>query len=488
MAEGELADDGRSSSLSEVDERIVDRPPREDVSVSNADVGENDSEAETERLERSPEKIRKHKDVVVGLGLSHTIDGSPKPLSDEAGDRSVAPDTPGSPTTKTPDALPLAVSIINNGGAVEEPLTAVSMTHETSLSVSKLPTPPEVAGRKRKRPNGSVGALSSSDDAEADEPLKKRTGSVRGDQEHIKAEPNGVTGSPENGTTAAVAEDEPHQQNGADAASPANREASPAVFRTPRKGRRRGGRFVKKSVKEIEERSVTEDVEMQVDAPADDAGTQGGDVEEEAMDAEEEEGTDATAKNEEIAIKRQEAIDALSMVEQHFTAFKDKLYDERLQQLNHELSLLTQPEPTHPEHLAMLQCLDARRDEKIRHEQRQFRYKFNTMERKYVGERSQIHGQYFQTVRDIREKYLDESGELWYTMQENRRQWEMEVDEYLHPFSTRRSTQIKEQRAYNTEVSVLAGVAKFVGFPAAPQLQSVEQGTLQDDLRRMRLS
>ncbi len=300
MAEGERADDARSTSLSEIDERAVDRPPGKGASVTNADHGENDSEAETERLERSPEKTRKHKDIVIGLGLSHTTEGSPQPSMDETGERSVAPDTPGSPTIKHPDPLPWATSVIDHGGAVEKPLTAVSMMRETSSGASKLPTPPEVAGRKRKRQNGSgsAGALSSSDDAEADEPLKKRTGSVRGDQEPIKVEPNGVTGSPEAGP--APVDEAPHQQNGAvNAKSPTDRDSSPTMVRTPRKGRRKAGRFVKSSVKEVEERSAAGDVDMDVDGPREEVETHEGEVEEDAMDVDEDDGMDATAKNEE---------------------------------------------------------------------------------------------------------------------------------------------------------------------------------------------
>ncbi len=167
--------------------------------------------------------------------------------------------------------------------------------------------------------------------------------------------------------------------------------------------------------------------------------------------------------------------------------YQTRLYDERLQQLSNELALLTQPTSTHPDHLAMLQCLDARRDDKIRHEQRLFRYRYDAMQRRFVAERSQIHSQYFQTVRATREKALEEVGELWYSKQENRRRWETDVDEYVHPYTTNRSMQVQEQQAYNAEVSVLSGVAEHVGFPAAPQMRPVNKGDLQDDLRQMHI-
>ena len=100
-----------------------------------------------------------------------------------------------------------------------------------------------------------------------------------------------------------------------------------------------------------------------------------------------------------------------------------RLYDERLASLDHELTLLTQPSPTHPELHAMVRALDARRATKLEVEQATLYYKRKTLEVKSVAERSQIHSQYSQTVRGIREKKLEEVGEQWYQIQRDRRKW-----------------------------------------------------------------
>jgi Sds3-like len=75
----------------------------------------------------------------------------------------------------------------------------------------------------------------------------------------------------------------------------------------------------------------------------------------------------------------------------------------------------------------MMQCIDARRDEKIAHENKLLAYKIQTLEITTVAERSQIHSQYFQDVRTIRENYLDSLGEQWYKIQRDRRGWEAGV-------------------------------------------------------------
>ena len=50
---------------------------------------------------------------------------------------------------------------------------------------------------------------------------------------------------------------------------------------------------------------------------------------------------------------------------------------------------------------------------------------------------------------------------------------------------TTRSAQISQQIAYNTEVSVLAGIAKYVGFPAAPDINGANKTDLDDDFKSM---
>ena len=101
-----------------------------------------------------------------------------------------------------------------------------------------------------------------------------------------------------------------------------------------------------------------------------------------------------------------------------------RLYDERLSQLSNEFVSLTSPHSSHPDYLAKLQCVDARRDRKIHLEQVLYQYKLKALQTKFMAMRSQAHSQYYQTARDAREQKLEEVGERLYKMQRDRRQWE----------------------------------------------------------------
>ena len=165
-----------------------------------------------------------------------------------------------------------------------------------------------------------------------------------------------------------------------------------------------------------------------------------------------------------------------------------RVRNEQIAQLELELQLLREPNCQHPEYLARLRCVDERRDGKIRQEDTLYRYKMQALRTKTGAEHMQLHSQYFQTVRDIRENALKGCSNKFYELQNERRHWGEEEYDYAPRFTTKRSDQVRQQAAYNLEVSVLSGVAKHVGFPAAPELKEANQSEIESDLRAMRVS
>ena len=150
--------------------------------------------------------------------------------------------------------------------------------------------------------------------------------------------------------------------------------------------------------------------------------------------------------------------------------------------------MLRQANPTHPEFLAMLECLKARKDERIRVATTIREYEMQTLQRSAVARRSQILTQFQQEVREIREKTLEQLGKQWYEIQHDRRSYAGSVPDYTLKFPTSRSQQIRNQVAYSNEVSILSGVAKYVGFPAAPPMASATASELEEDFEKMGVS
>jgi len=150
--------------------------------------------------------------------------------------------------------------------------------------------------------------------------------------------------------------------------------------------------------------------------------------------------------------------------------------------------MLRQDKPTHPEYLAMMQCIDERRDDRLRVGEKLREFELGTLKNYAVARRSQMLVQFQQEVRDIREKKLEQLGKQWYEIQHDRRSYAGSVPDYALKFPTRRSQQVINQVAYCNEVSILSGVAKYVGFPAAPPMASTTAAELEEDLEKMGVS
>ena len=150
--------------------------------------------------------------------------------------------------------------------------------------------------------------------------------------------------------------------------------------------------------------------------------------------------------------------------------------------------MLESSTPTHPELLAALEVIDRHRDKKIRYEDTLIKHKLEALQRKSVAEKAQAHSQHMLEVQDIREKHLERLNKRSYQIQRERRSADTSTPDYMYHYNPKRSEQIKRQMAYNKEVSILSGVAKHVGFPAAPDLKPLKQSEVDDDLKAMGVS
>ena len=160
-----------------------------------------------------------------------------------------------------------------------------------------------------------------------------------------------------------------------------------------------------------------------------------------------------------------------------------RLYDDRLAQFNNELNALKQPNPIHSEYQAMMACIDKKRDDQVEYERELYRLKSDLIKRNSVADRSIAIGQYMQTARQIREDILEKANEEWYQLQRERRTHNSDQTNYTYGFRRKRAQQITNQISYNTEVSILSGIAKHVGFPAAPEISRACQSDIDDDLK-----
>lgn len=196
-------------------------------------------------------------------------------------------------------------------------------------------------------------------------------------------------------------------------------------------------------------------------------------------------------------------MESLNAIEKCFATLRDKsaslpydlapladphhrLFDEKLSQHDEELAMLNGPNPTHPDFIMLKKVIDKHLEDKIQYEQTLLKYKLIALEKKSIAEKAQIHSQYMQSVREIRERTLEQLQKESYQLQRERRHVEGDVPDYSYLYTTNRAEQIANQTAYNTEVSILSGIAKYVGFPAAPEIAGARPNEIEEDLQAMR--
>ncbi|KAJ6121772.1 hypothetical protein N7512_004237 [Penicillium capsulatum] len=444
-----LMDDGRSSSLSEIDDVSDDEPSDFEDPTKPEKQLENDSEAETERIDDSPHNVRK-RDIVLSAGPSPSKLHQSTTLDDMDDEEQVVDDSPSKPRRSSHNVLA-----------------------DQSLELDDVDLHDSI-GKKRKRIDAADDTGTELGD---DERLKKRRSSIKSDL----SDPldDGTPLSPE------PIEDEPIEDSAApndeelptEGTPEANHPAGPPKSKRGKKGKRKGR-------KAADANDGTEDAGTEAIAE-DIADEDLGEDEEPAEQAGEPDEPETAAKAEEESTKKMSAMESLATLEKEFATLRDKIYDERISKLNRELEMLTGPNPTHPEYLRQIECVERYRDAKIKYEHTLYRYRVKALLNKSLAERAQSHSTFFQRIRDTRESHSSATSKQFYAIQHDRFKTDELSPHHIVPFPTRRSQQIAHQAAYNHEVSIMAGVAKYVGFPAAPTLAGARPSELDDDLEKM---
>ena len=133
----------------------------------------------------------------------------------------------------------------------------------------------------------------------------------------------------------------------------------------------------------------------------------------------------------------------------------------------------------------MVRAIGQQRLDRINLAKRALDYKVKALQTKCIADRVQCHSQYAQTVRELRDESLRAANRECYQIQQERRKLDRDDFGCLYHLSSKRSELVAQQSSYNLEVSILSGVAKHVGFPAAPEMESATAEEKDEDLQKM---
>ncbi|KAJ4394270.1 Transcriptional regulatory protein [Gnomoniopsis smithogilvyi] len=404
-----------------------------------SDLETNDSEAETERLYDTPRKNNAQSSTEVTNATSET---KLRDKTNRAFQRS---------PSKLQEQLQAGVEADFGDD-----------DHDDSLQSKRIQSDDDKIVKKRKR------SMLLQDQADANEPARKRSGSV--------LEANDETSSLSKPAESTGEKSAEHSGDEEDSEAPAIRSADDVVKIEPVRSRsKRNTTKKRKGLEEDLAQEVAEETEEHIveeERPVEDEPVATAEIDEEA-------------RHEEEMERKRHAFGQLSSIEKNFAILRDRLYEERLKELNEEEALLTSDNPTHPEYLAMMECIDSRRDDRLRISEIEFKFDMDALNRWAVARRAQILSQYYQSVRESRERTMDELGKQWYEIQHERRKNANPIPDYGFRFPKDKAQQKKQAIAHNKETSILAGIAQHHGFPAAPEMKPASQAEVEDDFEAM---
>ncbi|KAA8908813.1 Sds3-like-domain-containing protein [Sphaerosporella brunnea] len=197
---------------------------------------------------------------------------------------------------------------------------------------------------------------------------------------------------------------------------------------------------------------------------------------------------DATREDDEDAekeAKKQKAIEELAEIEKIFAKLKDSIYNDKLHRVEIEMKMLA--DGTHPEYVAQKKVIDERLEKKVRLADMQYKHAMESLQISTNVSRAQIHSQFYQATRELRENALQHCSELWYAIQRERRATDALVSEYTYRIPDRQSTRVKHRMQYNWEVQILGGIQRHIGFPAAPDVNGATEEEMAEDLEALRI-
>lgn len=161
-----------------------------------------------------------------------------------------------------------------------------------------------------------------------------------------------------------------------------------------------------------------------------------------------------------------------------------RMFGEAVANINAELASLERDEPTHPEYLAISAAISRQSQARKVLARKRFTLQVKNWQKRGIADQTQFHSQYAQSCRDIRDEALTTASDEWYQIQKGRRSMDDSVA-IVSLSSCKRLDLVAQQTAYNTEVSILSGIAKHVGFPAAPEIMGATQSEIEEDFKSL---
>ncbi|KAI8332448.1 Sds3-like-domain-containing protein [Chlamydoabsidia padenii] len=177
--------------------------------------------------------------------------------------------------------------------------------------------------------------------------------------------------------------------------------------------------------------------------------------------------------------RHKEALEALTHIEVEFARLREKMYEEKMAELNEEAIQIANG--THPELVTLMTEIEEKKDRRIRTAEAWRKYQHGNFQRQFEGAEYQANVQFISRKAAMRRDLLSTTnGKRWRLEDEqNKLNDPLQKPGKLIPDAPT----LRLQKQYKREEAMeLQDIKDAIGFPRAPQVPGSSQQDIRDDL------
>ncbi|KAG1444218.1 hypothetical protein G6F56_010387 [Rhizopus delemar] len=199
-------------------------------------------------------------------------------------------------------------------------------------------------------------------------------------------------------------------------------------------------------------------------------------IEEEKIEKEKEQ-EKIEENDEDYQQRHKEALDALTQIELEFARLRDKMYQEKMTELNDEANMIANG--THPELVTLMTEIEDKKGKRISSAEAWRRHQYDNFKRQYEGFEYQANIHFMSEKNALRRELLSSiNGKKWSV--ESERKKLHELPDRLFPDGRE---MILHKRETKEETSELIDIKESIGFPMAPNPRGLRSQDIDEDLR-----
>lgn len=230
---------------------------------------------------------------------------------------------------------------------------------------------------------------------------------------------------------------------------------------------------LKEEKKEIPERKEEEDEKEKEDEKKVGIDLQEG-KEEEKMDSE------IAENDEDYQQRHKEALDALTHIELEFARLRDKMYQEKMSELNDEALMIANG--THPELVSLMAEIEEKKGKRISSAEAWREHQYANFKKQYEGFEYQANIHFMSQKNALRRDLLSDIHNKKWSMENERKKLNEVSTDRLLLFPDGREMML-HKRELKEETSELSEMKETIGFPMAPNPKGLNSQDIDEDLR-----